>query len=127
MFLLNMSTLIEATLSSQMRTTRGPKRRTRREFLVFSVVMSAVIYAGVGDYRVTRPFDSYSGMIKPLLINGDTTNCIILSGIVDTDDSEEEVKNMLPEGLDSNQRLIYVHVGKTGGTTLAYVLRSNCY
>jgi hypothetical protein len=89
--------------------------------------MSAVIYAGVGDYRVTRPFDSYSGVIKPLLINGDTTNCIILSGIVDTVDSEEEVKNMLPEGLGSNQRLIYVHVGKTGGTTLAYVLRSNCY
>jgi hypothetical protein len=33
---------------------------------------------------------------------------------------------MLPEGLGSNQSLIYVHIGKTGGATLDSVLRSNC-
>jgi hypothetical protein len=34
---------------------------------------------------------------------------------------------MLPEGLGSNQRLIYVQVGKMGGTTLDSALRFNCY
>jgi hypothetical protein len=44
---------------------------------MFGVVMSAVVYAGVGGYLVTRPSDYHGGVIMPLLINGDTTNSIV--------------------------------------------------
>jgi hypothetical protein len=112
---------VQTVCNFPMTTRNVLKRRSQhqREFLLFSAI-SAVVLAGIGGFLVTNPFDSF-------LIDGGTMIQLgVLEGRFEDEKHELEMNGMLPGSLNSSS-LVYIHVGKTGGTTLDYVLRSNCY